>query len=242
MRVARIVSSLPRGSIVAGAAMLTGCNFSLHGGFQSGATPEKAVETVFTKAAIDGSNAGYAAVSPNFRRLVGPNAWKAFVTGMGLPRYQSVTWTGHETLPAGVRVSGILHTRGAVGMPIDVTLSSSPGGWQMDRIHFHRPTTVTVGEGARDPAIPRGVTAFSEAALAAACRQLLARETVPVQQVVCMQALPGLAGLTSQCIAITQRRVVGVTARVNSYDAATQNADLSCRITDPDQPADGALV
>ena len=202
----------------------------------SGASPENAAEAVFAKVAAGDPDGAYAEVSPMFRALVGPNAWKAFVAGMNLATFQDVAWTAHQTIPHGVRISGLLHARGALSVPIEIDMSSAGDAWVMDRIHFRRLNAITLGEGAREPGMPPGEIKLGEATLAAACRQLLGPQP-SLDQVICTQGTPGVAGAQSLCIGITKNRVVGITARVNAYDDATQNADISCRITDPDHPA-----
>ena len=221
--------------------LLAACNLSGRASFSFGATPEKAAEAVFAKVATGGVDAAYASVSPAFRNLVGPNAWRAFATGMGLERYQDVAWSGHMATARGVRISGLLHAHGALDMPIDVDMSRGPGGWAMDRIHFHRLNTITLGEGAVDSDMPRGEIRLSEVELAAACRQILASQAA-LDQVICMQATPGVPGASSLCVGITTHRVVGVSARVNAYDPTTRDADISCRITDPDRTVDRVTV
>lgn len=212
------------------------CDVSMQDRTASIASPEQAAEAVFAKVAAGNPDAAYASVSPEFRALVGPNAWKAFVAGMSLATYQDVTWTAHQTTPHGVRVSGLLHARGALAMPVDVYLSQTGDAWMMDSIHFHRINTITLGEGAREPGMPPGELKLGEKQLAGACRQLLGQQPA-LEEVICMQATPGVAGAQSLCVGMTKTRVVGITVRVNSFDDATQNADISCWITDPDRPA-----
>jgi hypothetical protein len=232
-----------RPAILAAAVILAGCHLSAQASFNSGSSPEKAAEDVFAKVATSGADAAYADTSLAFRQLVAPNAWKAFVVGMNLPGYQGVEWSGRKTTSHGTVVSGMLDARGSIGMPIDVEMTNDGGSslWKMQAIHFHRLNTITLGEGAQDPGMPAGETLLRGIQLGAACRQLLARQA-GLNQVECMQSTPGVAGAKSLCVGITKGRVIGITAHVNSYDAATQDADISCQITDPDQLAGGAAV
>lgn len=240
MRDAPAFAGARRPVTLAGAIILAGCQLSAHAGFGGGPSPEKAAEDVFAKAASSGDNAAYADTSPAFRQLAAPNAWKAFVVGMNLSGYQGVEWAGRKTTPGSTVVSGVLNARGSIGTPIDVEMTNDGGNgfWKMQAIHFHRLNTITLGEGAQDPGMPAGETLLTAIQLGAACRQLLARTSL--DQVDCMQSTPGVAGAKSLCVGITNGRVIGITAHVNSYDQATQDADISCQITDPDQLAGGA--
>jgi hypothetical protein len=241
MRDAPAFAGARRPAILVGALFLTGCQMSAHASFGSGSSPEKAAEHVLSAAASSGDDTAYADTSPAFRQLVAPNAWKAFVVGMNLTGYQGVEWTGRKTTSRGTVVSGVLDARGSIGMPIDVEMTNDGGSWKMRAIHFHRLNTITLGEGAQDPAMPAGETLLKGTQLGAACHQLLARQA-DFDQVECMQSTPGVAGARSLCVGITKGRVIGITAHVNAYDRATQDADISCQITDPDQLAGGAPV